>query len=177
MVQFDLSGKDYEDILIFFDNNVKDYANFGVAIDFNADFKYSKTLRDFIYYVLDKNNLNYRWKNRFALLTDEIINNAIEHWSNDKNDKVIFVITFSNDLNLLKVNFEVTSFWKDWEKIDAKTMEKIRKKKIKEGYSSHDSIRWRWLFLIVQQIVDRLYFKDAEDGGLVVGINKNFELE
>mgnify|MGYP006910070874 CR=1 FL=1 len=176
MIKFDLSWKDYEDIIIFFSDTIKDYGNFGISINFNADFKYSKILRDLIYHLLTKNNIDYRWKNRFALLTDEIINNAIEHGSNSKQDNIILYIHFSSEEEGLKVNLEVTSFWKHWFRVDATKMEEMRSKKLNEWYDEHESIRWRGLFLIVQQIADKLYFRDWTDWELIVGVDKIFNL-
>ena len=53
----------------------------------------------------------------------------------------------------------------------------VEHEKITIWFDSHNSIRWRGLFLIIYKLVDNLYFKDSTKGGLIVGIQKKVKLE
>lgn len=63
-------------------------------------------IRDLTLYVFEKNNINVPWKNRFALVSDELVNNAIEYGSLPL-DKNLFKIKFSQENGKLLVNLEV----------------------------------------------------------------------
>ena len=52
-------------------------------IDFGTDHSQSKIIRDFIGYIFDKYSVDKLWRGRFVLITDELVNNAIEHGSAD----------------------------------------------------------------------------------------------
>jgi hypothetical protein len=54
----------------------------------------------------------------------------------------------------------------------AKDMLELKKQNEDKDFSVHRSIRWRWLFLIISHLVDELYFKDSDAGGLIVGARK-----
>jgi hypothetical protein len=56
---------------------------------------------------------------------------------------------------------------------NALEMETLRAHQLRLWYWDHESIRWRWLFMIIVKSVDRLYFKDTKNGGLIVWIKKN----
>jgi len=58
---------------------------------------------------------------------------------------------------------------------NSEDMEKLRNAHESKDFSSHNSIRWRGLFLIISQLVDTLYFKDSKSWGLTVGIQKLLE--
>jgi hypothetical protein len=55
-------------------------------------------------------------------------------------------------------------------------MEILRAHQLKLWYGNHSSIRWRWLFMIIVTLVDRLYFKDSQDGWLIVWVKKNYSI-
>lgn len=143
---------------------------------YNSDFKVTKDLREFIEIVWEKFWISQKLVARLILITDELNNNAIEHWS-DKNGENILRIKISKNFEKINLNLEVEDNWKWKDKTSALEMETMRAHKLKRGYSSHDSIRWRWLFLIIVKIVDRLYFKDSKKWGLIVWIKKEFSLD
>jgi len=57
---------------------------------------------------------------------------------------------------------------------NADSMKALQQTKVSEWFDNHDSIRGRWLFMIIFNLVDSLYFKDSETGGLIVGVEKDF---
>jgi hypothetical protein len=67
-------------------------------------------------------------------------------------------------------NLEVEDNWKWKEHKTSLEMETMRAHQLKLWYFNHNSIRWRGLFLITVKIVNRLYFKNSKDGGLIVWI-------
>jgi hypothetical protein len=71
---------------------------------------------------------------------------------------------------------EVEDSWKWKYHKTSKEMEILWEIKIKEWFKNHSSIRWRWLFLIIKNIVEDLYFKDSKTGWLIVGIKKKIKI-
>lgn len=56
-------------------------SNISYHIDFDADHSRSKIIRDFVGNIFDLHSIHHPWRGRFILITDELINNAIEHGS------------------------------------------------------------------------------------------------
>jgi anti-sigma regulatory factor (Ser/Thr protein kinase) len=114
------------------------------------------------------------WKNRLVLVIDELNNNAIEYWSKpwDKN-KIIFKI--SNTKKYFLFNIEVYDSGLGKLTKTADEMEIIRNKKKEAWFNKYKSIRGRGLFLIIEKLVDKLYFKDWENWELIVWIEKKIE--
>jgi hypothetical protein len=54
-------------------------------------------------------------------------------------------------------------------------MEEIRKLQEMRGFDGYLGKRGRGLFQLVTNLVDELYFRDGNSGGLVVGIRKEFD--
>jgi hypothetical protein len=108
---------------------------------------------------------------KITLIIDELNNNAIEYWSKNWDiNKLRFKAKKNN--NTIELNIEVEDSWKWIKSKKAINMEELRVKRLKAWYSNHNSIRWRWLFLIILKLVDDLYFKDSESWGLIVWIKK-----
>lgn len=55
--------------------------NVDCHIEFGADHSQSKIIRDFVGKIFESNNIFSPWRGRLILITDELINNAIEHGS------------------------------------------------------------------------------------------------
>jgi hypothetical protein len=53
----------------------------------------------------------------------------------------------------------------------------LAEKKKKRWFDNYKSIRWRWLFLIIDKMVDKLYFKDSKDWWLIVWLKKEISLD
>lgn len=171
MLNIDISDLDYQKIIDFIDKNILDFNNFELNIFFKSDYNQSKIIRWIIMHFFDKVNVESIWWNRFSLISDELVNNAIEYWSLplDKNN---FLIKFSKIENILYINIEVHDTWR-W--VSAKTslqMEEIRKEKESEWFDWYLKKRWRWLFQLIKNIADDIYFKDKEWWWLIVWVNK-----
>jgi uncharacterized UPF0160 family protein len=108
-------------------------------------------------------------KSRIVLISDELNNNAIEYWS-DSNWQNIMRIKAKKIDKEIDFILEVEDNWKWREHKTALDMETMRAHQLKLGYFNHDSIRWRWLFLITVKIADRLYFRNSPKWWLIVGV-------
>ncbi len=134
-----------------------------------SKFDNTKHLRDFIEVIWEKLGFSKSRKSKIILISDELNNNAIEYWTKEGwfNSLRLEVIFWKKHLDF---SMEVEDMWNWKAPKTALDMETMRAHKLKRWYFNHDSIRGRWLFLIVVQIADRLYFKNSEKGWLIVGI-------
>ena len=110
-----------------------------------------------------------------VLISDELNNNAIEYgtstwWYN------ILRVQIEKKKKTCNLVLEVEDDWKWNNPKTALEMETLRAHQLKKWYLEHNSIRWRWLFLITVQIVDRLYFKNSANWGLIVWIKKEIKI-
>ena len=138
---------------------------------YTSDFKSAKILRDYIQMICETLKIENKWKSRLILITDELNNNAIEYGSLSwENNTMRISIKKENTYILLSIEVEDTGKWSSSKK--AEDMEKLRTEKVNSWFKNHASIRGRWLFMIITNLVDRLYFKDSEAGGLIVWIEK-----
>jgi len=145
------------------------------SIDFRADHTQSKIIRDFVGLIFDSNGINYPWRGRFILIADELINNAIEHWSVEGDiDSCIIRAGKSEDKEFfIELEVHDTGNWKDAK--DAEHMNEIKAEKLEEK-NMEDGVymakRGRWLFHITEKLVDKLSFSESPKGGLAVKIEK-----
>jgi len=141
-----------------------------------SDFHSAKILRDIIHNMsvllkIDSINIS-----RIILIIDEMNNNAIEYWSKKwEINKLRFKAEIKNN-NSVDLNIEVedSGNWKQAKK--ALEMETLRAHQLKLWYLEHASIRWRGLFMIIVNLVDRLYFKDNKTWWLIVWIKKTIKI-
>lgn len=175
MLNIDISNIESQEINDFLESNISDFKNFELSIIFNSDYSQSRIIRNIIVFLFEKNNIGSPWKNRFSLISDELVNNSIEYGS-IAYDKNTFFIKFSVTNNCLNINLEVhdTGKW-DFSKTSIQ-MEEIRKEKQADPSAIYLWKRWRWLFQLITNIVDELYFKDKEGWWLIVWVNKTIEL-
>lgn len=146
-----------------------------ISIKYSSDFTNAKVLRDFIIDVSDFFCFSWTWKSRLTLIVDELNNNAVEYWSL-KNDINILRLKIIREEDLYDLSLEVEDSWK-WEKHKtAKEMILLRNKKKLKWFFKNEWIRWRWLFMIIEKLVDELYFKDSENWWLIVWIKKKINL-
>ena len=159
----------------FIDSCVND-GNLEIEFYYLSHFKSTKILRDFICIICKKFNISSKDTWRFILITDEMNNNAIEYWSSSWEENIIRIIV-KNYNNKLFFVIEVEDTW-TWKKHKtAKEMEKIRNDRLQNWFKWHKSIRWRWLFMIITNIVNKLYFKDIKNWWLLVGIEKEVVID
>ena len=81
MITLDINHLDYKKSLELFTGAVEDYTRIDCTILFGIDHAQSKIIRDMIGTIFTKNNIHAPWRGRFVLVADELINNAIEHGS------------------------------------------------------------------------------------------------
>ncbi len=155
----------------FIDNIITPENNINLELHYSSRFENAKILRDFIEVIFYKINVWSKYLSRFILATDEMNNNAIEYGSMSW-EKNTLRIKISNSGEKIKIIIEVEDTWKGKNHKTAKQMEDFKEEKIKNGLYDNHSIRGRGLFIIIVNIVDVLYFKDSQQGGLIVGIEK-----
>ena len=148
-----------------------------VNIEFSylSDFKNAKILRDIVSIIVRHIWLSRVVISRLTLIVDEMNNNAIEHGSNQWDVNKIRFMCEPKEGGLF-VCIEVEDSGKWWTAKKALDMETLRAHQLRLGYKWHNSIRWRWLFMIIVNLVDRVYFKDSKNGGLIVWIKNKYEL-
>lgn len=147
-----------------------------ICIEYPAIFASSKVLRDFIIDISTFFHFKWTWKSRLTLIADELNNNSIEYWSieTDINKMHIKVKIIWNGVELY---LEVEDSWNWIDSKKSKEMILLRNKKKLKWFHKNNWIRWRWLFMIIEKLVDELYFKDSEVGWLIVWIRKKIEIE
>lgn len=141
---------------------------------YKADFSNSKIIRDFVGAIFDAFNIPCLWRGRFILVTDELINNSIEHGSqsDDINRCIIRIENIKQNQFHISVEVHDTG---NGEKIIS--MEEIKKDRTKneENGEIYMGTRGRGLFHITEKIVDKLSFSQSDHGGLAVKIEKCIE--
>lgn len=125
MLQIDISRLEYVELLQFVETHVFDFGNFDLEIIFKADYNQSKIIRDIILVFFTKNNITVPWRNRFALISDELVNNSIEYGSLPL-DKNHFTIHFSTKENILNIHMEVCDTGRGIESKTSQEMEDIK---------------------------------------------------
>jgi len=150
--------------------------NLEICFIYKSFFKNTKTLRVFIEKIISNLWIEKTWISRFILITDELNNNAIEHGSTDWDINYMRLkINHSNNNKIININIEVEDSWKAQSHKTAKEMNEMKEVKISLWFNKYTSIRWRWLFLIIEKLVNNLYFKDDSKWWLIVWINKQID--
>lgn len=140
-------------------------------LEYDADFKSAKIIRDFVDVICRVMNIDSKWKSRIILIIDEMNNNAIEYGTKQGDKNMMRISVKWNPLERT-IEVEVEDRWNGWNPKTAKEMEEIRNEKLKAWFTQYHSIRGRGLFMIISSLVDSLYFKDNPGGWLVVGVIK-----
>jgi hypothetical protein len=117
------------------------------------------------------------WKTRFILIADELNNNAIEYWSRWEEFNELRLEIKATWIENYKIKLEVEDTGRWITNKTASEMCKLAEKKKERWFKNYDSIRWRWLFLIIDQMVDKLYFKDSKKWWLIVWLKKEISLD
>ena len=178
MIILDISHLDTEqavhELQALADNNVV----IECQIDFGTDHAQSKVIRDFIGYIFDKYNVDKLWRGRFVLITDELINNAIEHGSADWDLDSCIIRASEDDKKDFSITLEVHDTGRGKDSKDATHMEDIKNKKLEEHNEEwiHMEKRGRGLFYITEKLVDRLSFSESIKWWLAVRVEKNIKL-
>ncbi len=165
------AGHDKQAIIDWYiqDNNIS------VSFGYSSNFKNTHVIRQFVEVISQRFGMSEEWVNRMILIVDELNNNAIEHGSKKTMWSEMKVI-MSRDNSTIHVNIEVEDSWTWKNPKTAADMEELWKQAQKKWFKKHTSIRGRGLFLIITRLVDNLYFKDSDTGGLIVWIDKKISL-
>lgn len=176
MFSCDISHLNYENAIKELLQSITDANNISCQIDFEADHSRSKIIRDFVWSIFDMHSIHHPWRGRFILITDELINNAIEHWSNKGDIDSCIIEAGTNDKNEFFIMLEVHDTWSGKDAKDAKHMEDIRSDRLQK-HNTDEGIymdkRGRGLFHITEKLVDRLSFSLSPKWWLAVKIEKS----
>lgn len=173
MFYSNISHLSYEEAMKTLSEGIIDPKNIACQIDFDADHSRSKIIRDFVGHIFDIHKIRQPWRGRFILITDELINNAIEHGSSigDIDSCIIHASKDSHDKFSIALEVHDTGTGKDAK--DAKHMEDIRVKRLdKSDQRIYMNKRGRGLFHITEKLVDKLSFSTSDRWGLAVKIEK-----
>lgn len=149
-----------------------------ISITIPAELPLSPKVREFVTsFLKQESKFSNIWIWRLALMADEMVNNAIEHWSNGEEDSVsISIISFEDN----GIQITVKDMWKIWSTFTAeKLTEQIRENmhNNKNWIKLKTWIRGRGLSHIVGVLSDDFTYEDNENGWLTWTINKNFNAE
>lgn len=175
MLEFDISHLSYDDALTHFVASVEDFSHIHCTVRFLADHAQSKIIRDMIRITFDKNNIHAPWRGRFALIADELINNAIEHGSQPGDIDTCLIETGKTEDGKFSIVIEVHDTGKGKDSKTAHDMGKVRSEHQTPGVSMRK--RGRGLFHITEKLVDRLSFSESPYGGLAVKVEKHIARE
>ncbi len=173
MLFYDISHLSYTDAIHRLSGAISGNDHISCQIDFDADHSRSKIIRDFIGIIFDAYSIHYPWKGRFILITDELINNAIEHGSTHGDIDSCIIEAGTDEKNEFFITLEVhdTGYGKDSK--DATHMNDIRRDRLKHtGNEIYLNKRGRGLFHIIEKLVDSLTFSVSPKWGLAVKIEK-----
>jgi anti-sigma regulatory factor (Ser/Thr protein kinase) len=176
MLKIDISHLTCEEAMKQLAPALSDPDNVSCWIDFDADHGNSKIIRDFIGQIFDLHRIEHPWKGRFILITDELINNAIEHGSSIGDIDSCIIETTKNMDSEFTITLEVHDTGTGKDAKDAAHMESIRDERLDE-HNNADGIymekRGRGLFHITEKLVDKLSFSASPRGWLAVKIEKS----
>ena len=161
----------YETVTSYLDTNIDDIDHIDIDGTFLAEYNQSKIIRDTISYLLQKHSVTPPWDRRFALITDELVNNSIEHGSmlGDTNS---FTLRITRKGDAVTIEIAISDHGHGHVHKTAEEMETIRKERMATGFKDHISNRGRGLFMIICRLVDNISFQDNTLGGLTVSVQK-----
>lgn len=174
MVDINISHMNYSDAMNILLKENGDIHSVHCHIEFWADHSQSKIIRDFVGMIFDAHNIHVPWRGRFILITDELINNAIEHGSIEDDLDSCIIEAGKNPDGTFHISLEVhdTGNGKDAEK--AKDMLKVKEERTGNA-GIYMEKRGRWLFHITEKLVDRLSFSVSPRGWLAVKVEKSID--
>lgn len=117
-----------------------------------------------------------RWCRRFALVVDELVNNAIEHGSAEGDIIEVSVQITAQDAGM-RVVLCVCDAGHGPHAKSAEEMNTLRDTKVASGFDHYLGNRGRGLFQIITTLADSLEFSARSVGGLCVRVEKYFTLE
>ncbi len=145
-----------------------------MKINIPASLDFSWMLRDFIGSTIQSDTkFSQKWKHRLQLMADELINNAIEHWSAPWDPINICLVLYNN--SDIEIIVEDIWTWKSVYKSDdllAKAM--LNREIMTADPTANRTIRWRWLAMIVLNWSDEFHYEDNDRWWLTAKILKKY---
>jgi anti-sigma regulatory factor (Ser/Thr protein kinase) len=167
MFHIDISHLRYEESMLALSPAIVNPNSINCQIDFDADHSRSKIIRDFVGRVFDLHHIHQPWRGRFILITDELVNNAIEHGSSMGDTDTCIIEAGIDSNGEFTITFEVHDTGTGKDAKDALHMEAIREERLKE-HTNNKGIymkkRGRGLFHITEKLVDKLSFSMSSRG-------------
>lgn len=174
MLTLDISTLEPEEIIKRVDALLPDPADFEMELTYKAHFPLSRHVRETLSYLLRRNGVDDRWQNRFALISDELVNNSIEHGSAGGEINSCYMKLGKASDGVLSLTLEVTDTGNGPHAKNAAQMVALLAEKKKTWFTDATRKRGRG-FQIMEKLTDKVYFRDATKGGLTVGVTKRFD--
>lgn len=171
MVEINIAHLGYTEALQKILTTLRDIHEVDCRIDFSVDHSQSKIIRDFVGKIFDAHNIHALWRGRFILITDELINNAIEHGSTKGDIDSCLIHAKKWSTWLFEISLEVHDTGTGKDSKNTKNIATVRDNK-KQNYWIYMGKRGRWLFHITEKLVDKLTFSESPRGWLAVKIEK-----
>lgn len=162
----------YEDALILLERSCPDLQSVDIEIEFGTDHSQSKILRDFVGRIFDAHGIFAPWKGRFILITDELVNNAIEHGSAAWDLDSAIIRAGKGSDGCFSISLEVHDTGRGPDSSKAKDMVTIKEAHTQDGDEVYMEKRGRGLFHITEKLVDTMSFDVSPRGGLAVKVEK-----
>lgn len=147
-----------------------------LRVEYNSNYENTKVLREIIDEFCNVFWVPPKWKTRLVLIYDELNNNAIEHGSTESDINYCYI-----SLEKISDGIQVVWYVEDtWKAIDSKSyleLKNMQEQFKSKDFSKHHSIRWRWLFLIIAQLVNILDFRPSSLGWVQVYFEKLIPLD
>ena len=131
-----------------------------LKIQYDSKYENTRILREIIDEFCMIFDIPPKWRTRIVLIYDELNNNAIEHGS-IASDTNICYISLEKNINTVTIEGYVEDTWKSSEAKSPEELKNLQLKYKDKDFSRHHSIRGRWLFLIIAQLVNVLDFFPA----------------
>lgn len=166
MTEISLLNQEYSTAMTELEAMITTSENAVYTINFQSRYENSKIIRDFVGKLFDAFSIHHPWRGRFILITDELINNAIEHGSSNEHDMNQCIIAAGNQYEggHFHISLEVHDSGNGaGEKIGHEQMNEIKDDRTKtENNAVYMKKRGRGLFHITEKIVDRLSFSESK---------------
>jgi anti-sigma regulatory factor (Ser/Thr protein kinase) len=143
MLHVNISHTEYAQALKALQDACPDLWHVTIAIDFSADHAQSKIIRDFVGLIFTYHRVNTPWWGRFTLITDELINNAIEHGSSAGDIDSCLIESWRDQDGEFYINLEVhdTGTGKDAKTAEEMATVKEKHKKDNSNGTLHEKTR------------------------------------
>lgn len=126
MTEFSLTNHPYSQAIEELKEKINTEEVTSYCIDFKSEYANSKIIRDFVGEIFQAFHITHPWHGRFILITDELINNAIEHGSRE-GDMNRCIITAGKDAETGHFNISVEVHdTGNGEKIELENLEKLK---------------------------------------------------